>query len=716
MAEMGARAWYAKSPSARWLQERPAPEAGTGSRGVWDLDRGKDPLLGRTLTHWPEAATENGPQRCGNTEALLEEHHRINGAAVRTRFPPEPNGYLHIGHAKSMNMNFHLAFERLEAAGVTGALRETVFRFDDTNPEAESKEFVESLRRDVEWMGWQPAQTTYASEYFDVLYALALELVHKGKAYVCHQNSAAIEACRNVSKARTALKAAQAGGGAVDAQLVKEAKLDQDQAHESPFRDRPLEENLRLFGRMRRGLCKEGECTLRMKMDVEAANYNMFDQVAYRVKYVGHPHVGDLWCVYPTYDFTHCIVDALEHVDYSICTLEFETRRESYYWVLDALDLYRPKVFEMSRLNIAYTVLSKRKLTKLVVAERVRGWDDPRMPTISGLRRRGYTREAINNFCRDVGVTRNENFIDYSRLEHFVRLDLEPLSPRVMAIKKPLICVLAGDEKYFEGQYAAPHMPTDLSRGTRPLALTRTVYLDADDFQASDSDDFFGLAPGKWVRLRYCCTIFCDSFECDASGAVVKVLCTVGEAPGDPRGKLHWVSESDALRCEIRDYDYLFTCPKVDNDNWESQLSPTSEVVHLDAVVDKSVLGRFGANPGLNPPPRSHLQFERLGFYVVDDDTTPDKLIFNRVVELKSAKPAEKKAGASRKDEQAAQAAKKAALKKVDPTQMFKSDPLFSLWDAEGVPTHLADGEAVSKSNVKKLKKDWLKQKKLFES
>ena len=687
------RAWWAKSPSAKWVGTE-KPEEQDGSKAAWALDRRTDPLLGRTLTHWPEASQSGGPQTCNNTEALLKEHQALNGKAIRTRFPPEPNGYLHLGHAKSMNMNFSLAFERLEGAGVS-CKRETVFRYDDTNPEAETKEFIESLATDVQWMGWAPVVTTHTSDYFPVFYAMALELIDKGKAYVCHQSSSEIEACRSVAKARVALKAMQDP----PPELIKEAKLDQPSAHESPYRNRSVEENHALFEKMRNGTTAEGECTLRLKMYEEGgSNFNMFDQVAYRVKHRAHPHAGDAWCMYPTYDYTHCIVDALEHVDYSICTLEFETRRESYYWVLDALDLYRPKVFEMSRLNVSHVVLSKRKLTKLVDTGKVRGWDDPRMPTISGLRRRGYSPAAVNAFCRDVGVTRNENFIEYSRLQHFARQDLEERADRRMAVREPLKVTLVGDASLFR-KYDAPNHPTDQTRGTRPLTLTKVVYIEASDFREVDSKDFYGLALNKWARLRYCVCLKCISVERDG------ITCEISDkVEKDPRGKLHWVS-SDAMQCELRDYDHLFTVGKVDDEKWESQLSDTSLVVRDKALVER--LER--------PSDGTAFQFERLGFYAVDPDATTDRLVFNLTVPLKSGAPVKKEAGVSRKAQQEADRLKKEALKKVKPQDLFRTDE-YSAWDADGIPTHNKGGEPLSKSLIKKCKKEWAKQKKLYEA
>ena len=330
-----------------------------------------------------------------NSPELVAQHLAVTGGKVRTRFPPEPNGYLHIGHAKSMNMNFELAFEKL---GVEPSRRQTIFRYDDTNPEAESEEYVHSLAEDVAWLGWKPNPTTYSSDYFQQLYELAVELIKRGKAYVCHQSKADIEKCREIARAQ--VNDPNAPGNPC-----------------SPWRDRPIEESLRLFEDMRKGKFDSNQATLRMKMDMSSPNPNMWDQVAYRIKYVPHPHVGSAWCIYPTYDYTHCIIDSLEHIDYSICTLEFETRRESYYWLLEALDLYRPRVYEMSRLNISYTLLSKRKLLKLVTSGFMRGWDDPRMPTIKGLRRRGYTAGIINSFCKEIGATRNENVVQYERLD-----------------------------------------------------------------------------------------------------------------------------------------------------------------------------------------------------------------------------------------------------------------------------------------------------------
>lgn len=687
---MQSRSWWSLSPSSNWISPKDEEES-----GVWQLKKSKDPLSARSLTHWCDYGKEDALQLCGNTDELLAEHKKLNGRVVRTRFPPEPNGYLHIGHAKSMNMNFKLAFEKL--GGVEK--RETVFRYDDTNPAKESEEFIDSLRKDVEWMGWKPVCVTHTSEYFDTLHEMARELVEVGKAYVCEQTGAEIEACRAVAKARASLRAV----ADPSPELLKEARLDEPNAHESPFRNRPVEESREMFEKMRLGYYPEGAVTLRLKMDTDSANFNMFDQVAYRIKYVPHPHIGDGWCIYPTYDYTHCIIDSLEHVDYSICTLEFETRRESYYWVLDALDIYRPRVFEMSRLNITYTVLSKRKLTKLVEGKRVRGWNDPRMPTISGLRRRGYSPSALNAFCDDVGVTRNENLIEYSRLQHFARLDLEPRALRRMAVKQPLKITIANfdDEKIFEGL------------NETKLTLSKVVYIDSKDFRLEDSPDFYGLAPDKIVRLRHAVNIRCDKVDQEEGGAS-SLVCTIVDDSLDPKGKLHWVSEADAVQCEIRDYEHLFTVPKIDDDTWESQINPDSELVYSAALVHKIILDDKDEEP---------VQFERLGFYVKDccDYSREGPLVFNRTVELRASAPESKKkneaqsgATASRKQEQAAQLAKLEAMKNIDPKDMFKT-PAFSKFDEDGVPTHDAAGEPLSKSSIKKMKKDWAKQKKLFD-
>jgi glutaminyl-tRNA synthetase len=638
------------------------------------------------------------------------EHKAINKNVVRTRFPPEPNGYLHIGHAKSMNMNFSLAFEKL---GVPVENRETYFRFDDTNPEAESKEYIDNIKEDVAWMGWSPVKNTFASDLFPQLHQLAIQLVKSGKCYVCFQTSEEIEECREVAKKIAQARSRglkQGDGGWPQGNCL------------SPWRDTSIEENLRLFEDMRKGKYDEGVACLRMKMDMSSSNMNMFDQVAYRVKYAPHPHAGSGWCIYPTYDFTHCVQDSLEHIDFSICTLEFETRRESYYWLLDALNLFKPMVYEMSRLNIEYVVLSKRKLIHLVNNKIVRGWDDPRMPTIKGLRRRGYTPSALNHFCSDIGVTRNENLIEYARMEEIIRQELDSIARRVMCVLKPIkVTITEGYDHKAQEVLQVPDFPQKHGSPTHPLKLTPTFYMDASDFKKEDVSSYFGLAPDKWVGLKYAGCIKCLNFTCDDSGAVVSIEASYSPLPPDgkrPRGNVHWVPDSAVSLGEVRLYDHLFTVPFVTT-NWENELNPHSEVIIKTALVDPSILESNGALP----LPESHFQFERVGVFVVDKDTsTEGKLIVNRTVPLKVSKSAQQQPDSEkaekRKAEQAAALELKKAMEKVDPKDMFKignEKEKYSAWDKDGVPTHDAKGVEISKSAIKKLKKDWVKQKKLFE-
>lgn len=597
-----------------------------------------------------------------------------------------------------------MAFEKL---GVPKENRETIFRYDDTNPEAESKEYIQSLREDVDWMGWKPVRVTYTSDYFDKLYDLAVELIKRDKAYVCHQSKADIEKSRDIARAK-----------------IADPNSSGDPC--SPWRNRPVEESLREFDNMRKGKYAANEATLRLKMDMYSPNPNMWDQVAYRIKYMAHPHAGDKWCIYPTYDYTHCIIDSLEHIDYSICTLEFETRRESYYWVLEALDLYRPKVYEMSRLNISYTVLSKRKLLKLVMNGYMRGWDDPRMPTIKGLRRRGYSANIMNAFCNDIGVTRNSNIVQYERLAAIARNNLHENSPRVMGVLEPLKVVLTGKE--FVGKDAElviPDFPFDATRGSHVVSIENTIYIDRSDFRAEDDSDYFGLAPNKMVNLKYAFRIKCDSFEVDANGEPVLVRCSI--IPDDvtpeekPKGSIQWVPASTAVPIEARLYSHLFTTEEPSDEKWEEELNPESEIVKSKALVDSSVFNHVG--------PEKYIQLERIGFFILDKDSVlnssdmkQSKLVFNLTVNLKDSKPksatnASSGATRSRKEEQAKQLAEKMARMTLDPKEMFKSQTdLYSQFDEEGIPTHDAQGEKVSKSAYKKLRKDWEKQKKLFES
>eukprot|EP00604_Paraphysomonas_vestita_P003143 CAMPEP_0174820862 /NCGR_PEP_ID=MMETSP1107-20130205/4962_1 /TAXON_ID=36770 /ORGANISM="Paraphysomonas vestita, Strain GFlagA" /LENGTH=619 /DNA_ID=CAMNT_0016037017 /DNA_START=191 /DNA_END=2050 /DNA_ORIENTATION=+ len=613
-----------------------------------------------------------------------------------------------------MNMNFFLAFEKL---GVPNDKRQTIFRYDDTNPEAESMEYIESLREDVEWLGWKPIKTTFSSDYFDELHAFAVELIKRDKAYVCHQTQAEMEASREITRS-----------------IIADPNFKGDPC--SPWRNRPIEESLREFENMRKGKYPAGGAVLRMKMDMYSTNPNMWDQVAYRVKYVPHPHAGDKWCIYPTYDYTHCIIDSLEHVDYSICTLEFESRRESYFWLLEALDLYRPKVYEMSRLNIAYTVLSKRKLLKLVTSGIMSGWDDPRMPTIKGLRRRGYTPEILNTFCTEIGVTRNENIVEYDRLAAVARNILHESSPRVMAVLDPILLIISGLSEAVGKAVSnedpivwdVPDFPFDPSRGTHTVPMTDRIYVDRSDVRLVDSDDFFGFAPNKIVGLKYACRVRVTSIETDSNDNIIQVLVEALplNSTDKPKSTVQWVPSHLNVPAEVRLYDHLFVTEDPPDADWEKALNPNSLIVKSNALVDSSLF-KWGAIP------ESHFQFERLGFFVVDrqspvvtaaisnaSSTEQPKVVFNLTVLLRDSKPkVEGAPSKSRKEEQAKQLAEKMARMSIRPEDMFKPPHCndgYTQFDEEGIPTHDASGEKLSKSLVKKLKKDWEKQKKLYES
>ncbi|KDO30498.1 glutaminyl-tRNA synthetase [Saprolegnia parasitica CBS 223.65] len=602
-----------------------------------------------------------------NSEAMLKEHEKVNGGCVVTRFPPEPNGYLHVGHAKSMSMNFNQAFETL---GVPADKRRTIFRYDDTNPEAESQEYIQAIRANVDWLGWKPWKTTYSSEYFDELYEFAIKLIKKGRAYVCHQSKADIEACRSVLRDLHGRVASE--GLVLTPQVLAAA--------ESPFRNRSVDDNLKHFEMMRRGQYAEGAASLRLKMQLESPNPNMWDFVAYRIKFVPHPHIGDKWCIYPTYDYTHCIVDALEHIDYSICTLEFETRRESYYWLLDQLDLYKPMVYEFARLNMTYTVMSKRKLLKLVTKGVVRGWDDPRLSTLNGLKRRGFSAPILNAFCKEIGVTRTQSTIEIDRLYAVARNMLGDASARAMAVLDP-IPVEIENPLSTPLVCNVPLYPQDKTRTeAHAVELTPTFFLDRSDVRATDAADFFGVAPLKSVRLKYAAVFTCTSVITDAAGNVTKVTGTVdwsNEKGISPKGTMTWVPSS-ALECEVRVYSHLFTVPELGAvDDWESLIdSKGSEKVYASARVVSSVASA------------AHLdsfQFERMGYFVVDQDSTSTRKVFNQIVALKDATAAP---AVSRKEEQMRQLAEKQAKMSLKPQDIA----------------------------IKKLQKDWAKQKKLYES
>jgi len=542
-----------------------------------------DFLTGRAI---PEAT---------NTEEQLKKHLEFTQGKMYTRFPPEPNGFLHIGHAKAMHFNFGIAKKK------NGF---TYMRFDDTNPEAEKKLYIDSILENINWMGHEPWKITYSSDYFEELYQLAIKLIKKGKAYVCHQTGEEIEECR---KNKT----------------------------DSPYRTRSVEVNLKLFEDMRKGKYPAGGATLRMIGDMKHPNPQMWDIIAYRIKYVAHPHVGSKWCIYPSYDYTHCIVDSLENITHSLCTLEFEVRRESYYWLLWELDLYKPNVWEYSRLNIEHNVLSKRRLLKLVQGNHVRGWDDPRMLTINGLRRRGFTSKAITNFCESLGVTRNANMIPRHTLDFFLREDLNTISKRTMAVLDPIKVTITNFPEGKDFNLTALDNPQtkgeDLS--THPIALSNVVYISQADFKKEDVKKYFGLAPGKEVHLKNAFNITCNDFKCDENGKVTEINATADfDNKNKPKGKIHWVSSApgtEVAKIEVRLYDYLFLAKDpMEFKDYLSNLNPESEII-VEGLCDPSLLS---AKPG------DKYQFERVGYFVCDQDSTKSKLVFNRACELKSRK------------------------------------------------------------------------------
>lgn len=532
-----------------------------------------------------------------NTKEQLEKHLKVTGGKVFTRFPPEPNGYLHIGHAKAMFIDFGLAKERDGCC---------YLRFDDTNPEAEKKEYIDHIEEIVQWMGWKPFKVTYTSDYFQDLYDLSVELIRRGHAYVDHQTPDEIKEYR-------------------------EKKLN------SPWRNRPIEESLKLFNEMKQGMIEEGKATLRMKQDMQSDNFNMYDLIAYRIKYTPHPHAGDKWCIYPSYDYSHCIVDSLENITHSLCTLEFETRRASYYWLLEALDLYKPYVWEYSRLNVTNTVMSKRKLNRLVREKWVDGWDDPRLMTLAGLRRRGVSSTSINAFVRGVGITRSDNsLIRLDRLEYHIREEMNRTAPRTMVVLHPLkviITNLEGGSIIDLDAKIWPDAQTDDAFYKVPF--TNVIYIERSDFRTKDSKDYYGLAPGKSVLLRYAFPIKCTEVVYgDDKETVVEIRAEYDPSKKiKPKGVLHWVAQPspgvDPLKVEVRLFDKLFLSENpAELDDWLADLNPHSKEVIPEAFAVSSL-----ANAVLG----DKFQFERLGYFSVDPDSTSDKLVFNRTVTLRDS-------------------------------------------------------------------------------
>jgi glutaminyl-tRNA synthetase len=523
-----------------------------------------------------------------------------NEGRVSTRFPPEPNGYLHIGHAKSICLNFGIAAE----FGGTCNLR-----FDDTNPTKEDIEYVQSIEADVRWLGFQWAEEPrYASDYFETLYGYAEHLIRQGDAYVDSQTAEEIRQRRGT---------------------LTEPGVD------SPFRSRSLEENLDLFARMRAGAFEDGAHVLRARIDMSSPNINMRDPVLYRIRRAHHHRTGDAWCIYPMYDFAHPPSDAIEHITHSLCTLEFEDHRPLYDWLIEHLPVpARPRQIEFARLNLTYTVMSKRKFLELVEQGHVQGWDDPRMPTIVGMRRRGYTPEAIRTFCERIGVAKRENVVDVALLEHAVREDLNRTAPRVMGVLNPLRVVI---ENYPEGQleeFEIINNPEDESAGTRRVPFSRELFIERDDFREDPPKKFFRLAPGREVRLRGAYFITCTKVVKDADGHVTELRCTYdpatrgGDAPDGRKVKatLHWVSAAHALTVEVRLYDRLFKSELPDTVDYLADLNPVSLDVIPDARIEPSVR---------DAPVGTRYQFERLGYFCIDPDSVPGRMVFNRTVTLK---------------------------------------------------------------------------------
>ncbi len=568
----------------------------------------------------PEAGGAEGEERkLDFVRQIVADDLKTNkwGGRVMTRFPPEPNGYLHIGHAKSINLNYGIAAE------FGGQFN---LRFDDTNPEKEEQEYVDSIIEDVRWLGgdWED-RLFYGSDYFQQMYDWAVELVKKGKAYVCDLNAEQTREHRGT--------------------LTQPGK-------DSPYRSRSVDENLDLFERMAKGEFPDGSHTLRAKIDMAHPNLNMRDPIMYRIVHEDHHRQGSKWCIYPMYDWAHGFEDSIEGVTHSICTLEFENHRPLYDWFIDAVNegrtddgsgpwgkkIHHPQQIEFARLNLTYTVMSKRKLLRLVKEKFVSGWDDPRMPTISGMRRRGYSPESIRNFCRKIGVNKFNSTVEMALLDHCLREDLNKTSARVMAVLKPLKVVIDNYPEDQDEELEAINNPEDASAGTRKVPFSRELYIEQDDFMEEPPRKFFRLAPGREVRLRYAYFVTCTDVVKDADGNVVELHCTYdpatrgGDAPDGRKVKatLHWVSARHALKAQVRLYDNLFTKENPDDveegQDFTANLNPNSLETRPECYVEPSLaqaksLDRF--------------QFERLGYFCVDPDSTPDALIFNRTVGLR---------------------------------------------------------------------------------
>ena len=511
---------------------------------------------------------------------------------VVTRFPPEPNGFLHIGHAKSICLNF----------GVSEQFSGTTFlRFDDTNPQKESEEFVESIKADVAWLGFSWGALTHASDYFEQIYQYAVDLISNGKAYVCSLDAEQMRISRGTLT---------------------------EPGTNSPYRDRSVEDNLDLFQRMRAGEFADGEHIVRLKIDMASPNINLRDPAIYRIRHIAHQRTGDAWCIYPMYDFTHCICDALEGISHSLCTLEFEDHRPLYDWVLDNIELnYHPPQIEFSRLGLEYTVMSKRLLHRLVDEKLVSGWDDPRMPTIAGLRRRGVRAAAIRDFCARIGITKQDNTVEMNLLDFCIRKDLESSAPRGMGVLEPLKVVLTNfqDDIELEG----PWHPQNADLGTRKLPFSRELWIEQSDFSENPPGKWKRLSPGEMVRLRYAFIIRCDGVEYDGDGNVVQLNCTYfpdsksGEDTSGlkPKGVVHWVDAKQSVAVEVRDYDRLFNVPSPSAKTFIDDINEQS-LTTLHAMVE----------PAMMALGEQHFQFERQGYFCKDSELPG---VFNKTVSLR---------------------------------------------------------------------------------
>ncbi len=526
-----------------------------------------------------------------------------NGGRVHTRFPPEPNGYLHMGHAKSICLNFGLADEFNGKCNL---------RFDDTNPTKEESEYVQSIKKDIGWLGfdWEDREY-YASDYFKELYEYALVLIRKDKAYVCDLSADEIRQYRGTLKTP---------------------------GKESPYRSRSVEENLKLFEEMKNGEYEDGSKVLRAKIDMSSPNLNMRDPIMYRVLHETHHRTDDRWCIYPTYDWAHGQSDSIENITHSICTLEFEDHRPLYDWFLEQLEIHHPRQIEFARLNLTYTIMSKRKLLELVKNKYVKGWDDPRMPTLSGIRRRGYTPEAIRNFCSEIGMAKADSTIDIAFLEHFIREDLNKKAPRVMGVINPLKVVIDNySDDSFE-ELDAINNPEDLSAGKRKVPFSKILYIEKEDFMEDPPKKFYRLAPGREVRLRYAYFIKCNDVIKDKNGNIIELHCTYdpetkgGDAPDGRKVKatLHWVSAKHSIKAEVRLYDRLFLkenpLKTKGSGDYQDNINPDSLKVVTDCMLEPSLVQ---AAPG------DIYQFERLGYFAVDPDTTENNIVFNRTATLR---------------------------------------------------------------------------------